>query len=60
MSGSCSAQGETRNAYKILVGRPEGKIPLGRPRSKEEENIKVDLGEKGLEGLDWIHLALDK
>jgi hypothetical protein len=42
--------GEKRNAYRILVGKPEGKRPLGRPRSKWEDNIRMDLGEIGL---DW-------
>jgi hypothetical protein len=46
-----------RNAYKILVGKPEGRRPLGRPRRGWEDNIKMDLREIGLEGVDWIHLA---
>jgi hypothetical protein len=40
--------GKMRNAYKILVGKPEGKIPLGRPRCRWEDNIKIDLRETGL------------
>jgi hypothetical protein len=43
--------------YKILVGKPEGKRPLGRPRCKWEDNIKVDLHEVGCGGMDWIGLA---
>jgi hypothetical protein len=50
---------EKRNAYRILVGKPEGKRPLGRPRRKWEDNIKMDLKEIGWGGNDWIHLARD-
>jgi hypothetical protein len=46
-----------RGAYIILVGRPEGKRPLGRPRRRWEDNIKVYLGEIGFGDVDWIHLA---
>jgi hypothetical protein len=52
--------GAKRNAYKILVGKPEGKIPLGRPRCRWEDNIEVDLREIGWVGMDWIDLAQDK
>jgi hypothetical protein len=52
--------GETRNAYRILVGKPEGKIPLGRPRRRWADNIKMDLREIGWDGRDWIELAQDK
>jgi hypothetical protein len=52
--------GEKRNAYMILVGMPEGKRPLGRPRYKWENNIKMDLREKGWGGMDWIDLAQDR
>jgi hypothetical protein len=52
--------GETRNAYRILVGKPEGKRPLGRPRRRWEDNIKMDLGEIGWDGRDWIELAQDR
>jgi hypothetical protein len=48
------------NAYKILVGQPEGKTPLGRPRCRREDNIKINRREIGLEGLNWIHLAQDR
>jgi len=43
--------------YKILVGKPEGKRPLGRPRRRWEDNIRMDLKELGWEGVDWMHLA---
>jgi hypothetical protein len=46
-----------RNAYKILVGKPEGKKALGRPRRRWEDNIRMDLRGIGWEGVDWMHLA---
>jgi hypothetical protein len=49
--------GEKRSMYRVLVGKPEGKRPLGRPRCRWEDNIKVDLQEVGCEGVDWIQLA---
>jgi hypothetical protein len=52
--------GETINVYGILVGKPEGKRPLGRPRSRWDDNIKKDLREIGYESVDWMHLAQDK
>jgi hypothetical protein len=52
--------GETRNAYRILAGKPEGKRPLGRPRRRWMDNIKMDLGEIGWDGRDWIKLAQDR
>jgi hypothetical protein len=51
--------GETRNAYRILVGKPEGKTPLGRSRRRWVDNIKMDLIEIGGCGMDWINLAQD-
>jgi hypothetical protein len=51
---------ETKNAYRILVEKPEGKIPLGRPRRRWEDNIRMDLREIGWGGMDWIDLAQDK
>jgi hypothetical protein len=50
---------EKRSAYRILVGRPEGRRPLGIPRRRWEDNIKVDLEEVGW-GMDWIELAQDR
>jgi hypothetical protein len=52
--------GEKRNAYRILVGKPEGNRPLGRPRRRWECNIKMDLTEIGWGGMDWIDLAQDR
>jgi hypothetical protein len=51
--------GEKRNAYRLLAGRPEGKIPLGRPRRKWGDNIKMVL-ERGWGGVDWLGLAQDR
>jgi hypothetical protein len=48
---------EMISACRILVGKPEGKTPLGRPRRRWKDNIKMDLPEIGLEGVDWINLA---
>jgi hypothetical protein len=52
--------GEKRNAYKILVGKAEGKRPLRKPRRRWEDNIKMDLREIGWGGMDWIDLAHDR
>jgi hypothetical protein len=52
--------GEKRNAYRIVVGKPEGKRPLGRPRRKLVDNIKLDLREIELGGVVWIDLAQDR
>jgi hypothetical protein len=49
-----------KNAYRILVGQPERKIPLGRPRRRWVNNIKMDIREKGWDGVDWINVAQDR
>jgi hypothetical protein len=49
--------GERRGAYKILVGKPEGRRPLARPKRRLKDNIKMDLQEVGCGGMDWIDLA---
>jgi hypothetical protein len=49
-----------RNSYRVLVGNPEGKRPLGRPRHRWEDNIKMVLREMGLGDMDWIHLTQDR
>jgi hypothetical protein len=59
-AGHAARWGERRNAYRILVGKPEGKRPLGRPRRRWVDNIKMDLREVGLDGRDWIDLAQDR
>jgi len=46
--------------YRVLVGKPEGKRPLGRPRRRWEDNIKMDIQEGGCGGMDWIELAQDR
>jgi len=60
MGGARSTYGERRCVYRVLVGKPEGKRPLGRPRRRWEDNIKMDLQEVGSEGMDWIELAQDR
>jgi hypothetical protein len=52
--------GEKMNAYRILVGNPEGKRPLGRPKRRWVDNIKIDLREIGWVSRDWIDLAQDR
>jgi hypothetical protein len=57
MGGACSADREGRGVYRFLVGKPEGKRPVGRPRRRWEDNMKMDLQEVGCGGMDWIELA---
>jgi hypothetical protein len=52
--------GEGRNVYRILLGKPEGKRPVERPRQRWEDRIKVDLREIGCGGVEWIHPAQDR
>jgi hypothetical protein len=52
--------GEGRGVCRVLVGRPEGKRPLGRPRRRWEDNMKMDLRETGIDGANWIKLAQDR
>ncbi|KAJ4446673.1 hypothetical protein ANN_13370 [Periplaneta americana] len=59
-AGHVARMGESRNAYRVLVGRPQGKRPLGRPRRRWEDNIKMDLREVGYDDRDWINLAQDR
>ncbi|KAJ4436886.1 hypothetical protein ANN_17018 [Periplaneta americana] len=59
-AGHVARMGESRNAYRVLVGRPEGKRPLGRPRRRWEDNIKMDLREVRYDDRDWINLAQDR
>jgi hypothetical protein len=61
MGGACKEYGEEkRGVYRVLVGKPEGKRPLGIPRIRWEDNIKMDLQVVEFEGMDWIELAQDK
>jgi hypothetical protein len=59
-AGHVAQMGEKRNVYRLLVGKPEGKRPLGRPRCRWIDNIKIDLQEIGLSVVDWIGLAQDR
>jgi hypothetical protein len=59
-AGHVARRGEERKVYKVLVGKPEGKRPLGRPRRRWEDGIRMDLGENSLRGVDWIRLAQDR
>jgi hypothetical protein len=59
MGGACSTNWKKRNVCRILVGRPEGKRPLGRPRRRWVDNIKMDLRGIGWDYLDWIDMAQD-
>jgi hypothetical protein len=59
-AGCVTRMGEKRNAYRISVGKPEGKRPLGRSRRRWEDNIRMDLREIGWGGIDWIDLAQDR
>jgi hypothetical protein len=52
--------GERRDAYRALVGKPEGRRPLGRPRRRSEDNIKMDLREVAWGGMNWINLSQDR
>ena len=60
MGGACSAYREGRDVYRVVVGKAEGKRPLGRPRRRWEDYIKMDLQEMGCDGVDWIELAQDR
>jgi hypothetical protein len=59
-AGHVKRMEEKRNAYRLLVGKPEGKRPLGRPRRRWVYNINMDLGEVGCGDVDWIGLAKDR
>jgi hypothetical protein len=55
-----STKRKKRNAYRILVGKPEGKRPHGAPRRRYVDNVSMDLGEIGWDGVDWIDMAQDR
>jgi hypothetical protein len=59
-AGHVERMGEERKVYKVLVGKPEGNRPLGRPRRRWGDGIRMDLMETGLRGVDWIRLAQDR
>jgi hypothetical protein len=60
MGRACSTNGLKRNAYRILVGKPKGKRPLGRPRRKWVDNVKMDLRGIGWGGIYWIDLGKER
>jgi len=60
MGGACSAYGGGRGVYRVLVGKCGGKRPLGRPRLRWEDNIKMVLQEVGCAGITWMELAQDR
>jgi hypothetical protein len=60
MGGACSSDWGGERRVEVSVGKPEGKRPLGRPRNRWEDNIKIDLHEVGCWDMDWIELAQDR
>jgi hypothetical protein len=60
MGRAYSTYGQRRGVYRVLVGKTEGKRPLGGPMRRWEDNIKMDLQQVGCEGMDWIELAQDR
>jgi hypothetical protein len=60
MDRTCSTSGKKRNAYRLFVGKPEGKRPLGRPTRRWVDNIKMDLREIVWDGVVWIDMAQDR
>jgi hypothetical protein len=59
-AGHVARKGERRGVYRVFVGKPEGKRPLGRPRRRWEDNIEMNLRGVGCDGMDWIELAQDR
>jgi hypothetical protein len=59
-AGHVARMGEKRDAYRILVGKPEGKRPLGRPRCRWVDNVQIDLRKMGWGDMDWLSLAQDR
>ena len=60
MGGALAGMGKRRGVYRVLVRKPEGKRPFGRPRGRWGDNIKIDLQEMGCGGMDWIELAQNR
>jgi hypothetical protein len=59
-AGHVARMGEERSVYRVLVGNPEGKRPMGRPRRRWEDNVRMDFQKVGCGGMDWIGLVHDK
>jgi len=59
-AGHVAYMGKRRGVFRILVGKPEGKRPLGRPRHRQKDNIMMDLQEVGCGSMDWTNLAQDR
>ena len=59
-AGHVARMGDRRGVYRVMMGKPEGKRPLGSSRRKWEYNIKIDLREVGCRGMDWVKLAQDR
>jgi hypothetical protein len=59
-AANVALMGERRGVYRVLVGKPEGKRPIGRPRRRWEDNIKMDLQDVGCGSMDWIELTQDR
>jgi len=60
MCGACSTHGRDQKHLQFLVVKPETKRPLGRPRCRWQDNIRMELSEVGREGVEWMHLAQDR
>jgi hypothetical protein len=60
VGGACGTRGRGEKSVQGLVGKPEGRRPLGRPRRRWEDVVRMDLREIGLEGVDWIRLSQDR
>jgi hypothetical protein len=60
MNRACSMYRERRGVYRVLVGKPEGRRPVGRPKRRWEDSIKMDLQEMECEGMDWFELLQDR
>jgi len=60
VEGHVACTGEMRGIYRVLMGKPEGKRPVGRPRCRREDNIKMDLQDGGCGVMDWTELAQDR
>jgi len=59
-AGNVALMGEERGVYRVLVGKPEGRRPLGRPRRRRGDNVRMDLQDVGCGSVDWIGLAQDR